>query len=177
MKLLISKSPSRIQNIRFENIKVSPFTLDVSVRIKWQGTMETFFFSAFLMCSLRFDLISCWFPCSVPFWVVPLLECTSSTNAGTKTSHCKKRTHNSPKSRNSLIKVTTFNNPLHCTSRHSYQGLSYLTPSIRGNLRLYGAENTSDLIVLITLVIERMIHFSGLSIQTSGLSLSFFVTW
>lgn len=48
---------------------------------------------------------------------------------------------------------------------------------MRGNLRLYGAAKTSDFIVRISLVMESMIDFSGLSIQTSGLSFELFVTW
>lgn len=89
--------------------------------------MDKFFFSPLVEDFDRFGLLSCLLPYSVSLCVVPLLECTSSINAV-----------KGEKERNqfysNIINEDTksyFANPLHWTSKHSYQGLPYLTLSIR----------------------------------------------
>lgn len=126
---------------------------ETSVWRKWEGTIDTFFFSPFLEDLNCFGLSSCKPPYSFPFWVVPLLECTSSTNAARKKKFNKfKQTETRPLLKGNNIRsswtfitqksIWTCAILLHCTSRQSCQGLSYLTLSMRGNLRLYGAEKT-----------------------------------
>lgn len=124
----------RIQNIIFANILVSPLTLEMSVCTKCEGTTDTCFFSLFCVNLTR---LGSWF-CKVlsfgPWCVLPLLECTKSTNAeltGEKSVTDQVDQYKIyiclPKTKVFLQKFSELVNAkknLPCTSRHSCHGLS-----------------------------------------------------
>lgn len=147
----------------FANIRVSPFKPDMSVFIRCEGMIDTFFFSPFLFIFGFFKLSFFRLLSSSALYIDPLLECTISTNAAMinipefifeiynqyawHQKQCALLWDIQIEMRVLIQqKLLKAQKELHCTSRHSCHGLSYLTRWMRGNLKQYGAANTFNIL-------------------------------